>query len=52
MIRERTSVGAVELKRGCDGGLAGDIFIAWQGLFAASLKLDSSYAGLLARAIS
>ncbi len=41
----RSIVGAVELQRGCDGGLAGNIFIARQDLFAASLKLDSAYAG-------
>jgi hypothetical protein len=46
MIPERSTVGAVELQRGCEGGLAGDIFIVWQGLFAASLGLDSSHIGL------
>ncbi len=42
----RSRVGAVEPRRGCDGGGSGDIFGACVAAIAASLKLDSSYRGL------
>ncbi len=40
-------VGAVEPRRGCEGGGGGTgaVQVAWPTAFAASLKLDSSYKG-------
>lgn len=47
--RSTSKVGVVEPQRGCDGGGAFDLFIAWPTAIAASLKLDGSHRGMSLR---